>query len=94
MVGGFENFQDICSALNHGMLTSNYAECPENVSMEMWGRWGSGVAGAAQQWQCGPRDNKKHVGDVCWAISPCPVLHTHLAAQQTTHSGYHAGMLT
>ena len=91
MVGGFEKFQDIHSALNHGMLTSNYAECPENVCMEMWGWWGGGGSTAVVV----PRDNNKHMSDTRWALSPCPVLHTHLAAQQTTpHSGYHAGMLT
>ena len=42
--------------LNHIILTMHYAECLENVSMEMWG-W-LGRRGWGWGWVCGPRYNK------------------------------------
>src|SRR5258706_8981394 len=52
--------------LNHISLTLHYAECSENVSMELWEQQSRGWQGRGQ-WGCSPRYNK-HVSGVCWAV--------------------------
>ena len=50
----------------YAVLTLKYAECPESVSMEMWGWQGQGWQSG--WWGCSPRYNK-HMSYVCWAMS-------------------------
>ncbi len=53
-------------ALNHNILTLHYAECPEDVPMEMW-EWPSRQQ-RGRLWRRSSRYNK-HMSDARWSMS-------------------------